>query len=95
MGIGGLMQITYKKLVQMIGITPNTLWVYMSSYRLAKYQQTKWEKTKAKIVRIRVIEFNKDFINDFCEYLKVKQRDVNSFKWKANQLLRKAGKCTN
>lgn len=81
------MQITYKKLRELSGLG-DVVRIYMDSYRLSKYQTMKFAK-RGKIVRkIRAVKFNQEFINAFCEYLKIKQKDYIFFKWNAEHLLK-------
>lgn len=82
------MQITYEKLGEIAGLNKNTLRVYMGSYKLTKYL-TKHYIDKVTRHYIQTIVFNREFIHDFGEYLKLKNIDVRSFKQKANYLLKR------
>lgn len=82
------MQITFEKLGEITGLNKNTIRVYMSSYKLTKYL-TKHFTNKVTRHYIQTVLFNREFIHDFGEYLKLKNRDVRSFKQKANYLLKR------
>lgn len=86
------MQITFNKLMELTGLGKNACRVYMDSWRLSKYLTTKFAKRGKYKRKIFAIKFNQNFINDFAEFMKLKQHENRLFKYKAEELL-KGHKC--
>lgn len=86
------MQITVKQLTTLTDLTEHTVQLYMANWQLTKYLKSSYVTYPSGRYRVKTVDLNSDFIQAFSDFMKIKHQDSKGFKWKANQLLRKAGK---